>query len=331
MILVVSLDVEADNQWEHGRPLTTHNVRHWEPFQELCELHGVLPTYLITSEIVEDGLARDLLSNWHARGAAEIGAHLHPWSTPPFAETAGLRYNDGLHAFPSQVPDDLLQEKIAHLSAQISEAFARAPTAFRAGRFGLDGRLARHLADAGFIVDSSVTPLSSWRDTRGMGTGGPDYSAFSIEPFRVKGTGDPGLIELPVTVMQTYGVFDRFPGLLGPYRWLPVRAVRRTLLSSWLQAQPMWLTPHPNYRPKDLALVWRRAEEAGARVAVMMFHSSELMPGGSPFRPTSQSVREMHECLGSFFAHVRRQGGTFAGLTEAALDVANADLRVRAL
>ena len=55
--------------------------------------------------------------------------------------------------------------------------------------------------------------------------------------------------------------------------------------------------------------MWRRAEETGAEVAVMMFHSSELMPGGSPYRPTPASIRDLHACLDWFFGYVRDSGG----------------------
>ncbi len=41
----------------------------------------------------------------------------------------------------------------------------------------------------------------------------------------------------------------------------------------------------------------------------MMFHSSELMPGGSPFRPDAASVRDLLDCLDAFFAFVRADGG----------------------
>lgn len=94
----------------------------------------------------------------------------------------------------------------------------------------------------------------------------------------------------------------------------------------------MWLNPHPDYRARDLALVWRRAEEAGAEVAVMNFHSSELMPGGSPFRPTPAAVRDLYEVLDGFFGFIRRSGAQFVGLTEAARSIAERpDLEVRAL
>lgn len=223
---------------DHGIPLTTRNMQSWEPFQELCERHGVVPTYLLASEIVDADRARDLLAGWQSRGVAEIGAHLHPWTTPPFADAPGLRFNDRLHAFPSELPDDLLREKVATLTGQIRDAFGFLPTALRAGRFGIDGRLAKYLADAGFAVDSSVTPCVSWSRRPGTSDAGPDFSRFPVTPFRIAGTGEPGLLEIPVTILQTYRIFDRFPGLLRAYRLAPVRAVRRAIGHRYLQAQP---------------------------------------------------------------------------------------------
>jgi hypothetical protein len=320
--LAVTIDTEADAQWEPGVPITTKNVAFWPPFQELCEHHGVAPTYLVTSEIAEDERARDLLGGWAARGAAEIGAHLHPWTTPPYADRPGLRYNDLVHAFPSQLPDELLLEKTTTLTGQIKAAFGSRPTSYRAGRFGFDRRLARYLADAGYAVDSSVTPLWDWRTYPGLdGAGGPDFRAQPPQPFLIRGSGPHRLLEIPVTLFATYAPLRRCPALLEAYRSLPVRAARRLLLSRWLLPQPMWLAPDPRYSAEDIASVWRCASESGLTTAVMMFHSSELMPGGSPFRPDAVSVRDLLTCLDTFFTHVRRLGDGFATLSRLAADV----------
>jgi hypothetical protein len=244
----------------------------------------------------------------------------------------GLRFNDSAHAFPSQLPDELLREKTAVLTEHIMAAFGRRPTSYRAGRFGFDQRLARYLAEAGYIVDSSVTPLWSWRKYPGLnGEGGPDFRRHTPRPFRIHGTGSPGLLEIPVTLFATYRPLQRLPLLLEAYRSLPVRAIRKLFLSRWLLPQPMWLAPDPRYSASDLAGVWRCAEDAGLDVAVMMFHSSELMPGGSPFRPDTQSVRELLEGLDEFFAFVRSQGGSFATLTAMAQSLDAASLEARSL
>lgn len=333
MKLAVTIDTEADNQWDTGIPVKTRNAAYWSPFQDLCDRHGVLPTYLVATEIVEDERARDLLKEWSARGSAEIGAHLHPWTTPPFLDRPGLRCNDAVHAFPCQLPDDLLREKTGVLTKQIAAAFGCRPTSYRAGRFGLDARGAAFLAEEGYTVDSSVSPLWSWRRHPGLnGQGGPDFREHSSQPFRITGVRGRGLVEIPVTIVATYGPLRRMPALLEIYRSLPVRAVRKLLLAPRLLPQPVWLTPDPRYCADDLASVWRCAASAGLETAVMMFHSSELMPGGSPFRPDGESVRRLLACLESFFSFVRKQGGTFSTLTAmaAALD-AEGRLETRSL
>ena len=315
MKLAVTLDTEADGQWDYGSPLTTRNVAFWPPFQELCDRHGVTPTFLLTSEIMGDDRAREFLMAWEERDGCELGTHLHPWTTPPFADRPGFRRNDTVHAFPSQLPDDLHQEKLHNLTEQFVAAFGRRPTAYRAGRFGFNTCAARALVGEGYAVDSSVTPLWSWRGYPGLhGEGGPDVKVRSPEPFLIAGLGGGGLVELPVTIIPTYEPLRRHPELLAAYRSLPLRAVRRILLSRWLTPQPMWMTPDPRLTAQDLIGLWETAQELGLST-VMMFHSSELMPGGSPFRPDAPSVTDLLGCLDALFAHVLRDGGEPATLT----------------
>ena len=159
MRLAVTIDTEADDQWDHGRPVTTRNVEYWSPFQDLCERHDIVPTYLITTEIAENEHAQMLLTDWRRRGVAEVGAHLHAWTTPPFIDRPGLRYNDPIHAFASQLPSELLQEKTSNLTSQVAVACGARPTSHRSGRFGFDLRAAEILATEGYRVDSSITPL----------------------------------------------------------------------------------------------------------------------------------------------------------------------------
>ena len=96
--IVVTVDTEADGQWDHGRSLSTGNVAAWPAFQELCRATACLPTWLITSEIADDPAAVAFLRPLALAGEAEVGAHLHPWTTPPFADEPGLRRRRS-HAF----------------------------------------------------------------------------------------------------------------------------------------------------------------------------------------------------------------------------------------
>ena len=147
-----------------------------------------------------------------------------------FCRPPGLRFNDSVHAFPSQLPDDLLGEKLAVLTEQIGAVFGARPTSYRAGRFGFDDRSAAFLAEAGYVVDSSVSPLWSWRRHAGLdGKGGPDFRGHLPRPFLLA-EGERPLVEIPVTILPTYAALRRSSTLLAAYQTLPVRGVRKVLL-----------------------------------------------------------------------------------------------------
>lgn len=320
MKLVVTIDTEGDNQWDHGAPLCTRNAAFWQPFMDLCVRRGVRPTYLVTTEIVEDPVARRLLESWSQEQLAEVGAHLHPWTTPPFVDEPGLRNNDSSHAFPSDLPSDLLRAKLVTLTEQIEAGVGRRPTSFRAGRFGFDVRCAQALAELRYVVDSSVTPLVSWRGTAGLpaGSGGPDYTSQPARPFLIPGVEGSGLLELPVTVMYSHSWASRHPSAKRLWLSAPARMGRRLSHGGRSLPEPMWLRPYPGVRTRDLQRLWWRAQDGRLQTLVMMFHSSELMPKGSPYRPTHRSVTALLVLLDEFFAFVSSSGGTFATLTEAA-------------
>jgi hypothetical protein len=92
MKFILTIDTEGDNQWDHGRELTVENINFIPRFQSLCEKYSIKPTYLVTSEICEDGLAREIFTQYIQSEKAEIGAHLHSWTTPPFKDKDGYRF-----------------------------------------------------------------------------------------------------------------------------------------------------------------------------------------------------------------------------------------------
>lgn len=318
MRVAVTVDTEADGQWQHGRPLATANVAAWPPFQELCRRHGVSPTYLVTSEIAADPAATAFLTPLRGAGELEVGAHLHPWTTPPFADEPGLHQNDGLHTFPCQVEPDLLRAKLETLTRQVGDAVGVRPTSYRAGRFGIDAAGARMLADLGYVIDSSVTPFTSWVRTVGRPGhgGGPDFRGYDARPFRVAGTGAPGLVELPVTIMPTYAVTRHSRWLREHWHARPARLKGhgRRLLP---RPQPLWLRPRPDYVLGDLLTLVNEAERAGLQFAVFMFHSSELLAGASPYRPTERDIDVLFALLDGLFDALRRRGHGFVTLSDA--------------
>ena len=245
MRLVVSIDAEGDNQLFHGAPLTTQNVAFW------AAVHGPLRPVWRPADLPRD-----------------LGGYRGPHrSRPAFAlegrsphrsggPSASLEYT----ALPGRTglakqrlgPSLSLRSAGGASARQTCHAYrpdrgshGRTAMSFRAGRFGFDAKCSRVLADLGYLVDSSVTPLVSWRETPGLpgGPGGPDFRASPVTPFLIAGA--EGLLELPVTIMHTDWWTRRYSWNEALIRSRPWRAARRLLHRGRGLPSPLWLRPVP--------------------------------------------------------------------------------------
>jgi hypothetical protein len=298
---IVTVDTEGDDLWSRPRTITTRNASYLPRFQSLCEHHGFRPVYLTNYEMatcdafVEFG--RDLV----ARGAAEIGMHLHAWNSPPLQPLTGddFRHQPYLIEYPAAV----MREKINVMTRLLEERFDVAAVSHRAGRWGFDARYASMLLAQGYRVDCSVTPGVDWRPTPGApdGAGGTDYRGFPHEPYFI----DPadisrpagrGLLEVPMTVRAS--ALGRSVG------W----AYRVPLLRSAMHRispRLRWLCPVPLLEPVGLDAMLQVARAGVAEQPAhlqFMLHSSELMPGGSPSFRTASDIDRLYEQLEVLFA-----------------------------
>ena len=83
---IVTVDTEPDNEWSRPNAgnLTCQNAKSLPRFQALCEMYDVKPVYLVDYVMAGDGFASEFLADCSTQGRCEIGAHMHPWSNPPF-------------------------------------------------------------------------------------------------------------------------------------------------------------------------------------------------------------------------------------------------------
>jgi hypothetical protein len=320
MNFILTIDTEADNQWDHGRGLTVENLRAVPRLQELCDKYRIKPTYLVTSEVCEDSFAREMFCDYIENGQAEIGAHLHAWTTPPFQNKEGYRYNDEHHAFAHDLPNDLLANKLRYLTDQIGTAFGSRPTSFRSGRYGFSENLAKLLIANGYLVDSSITPYINWSGLKGIPgmKGGPDFREKRPFPYTYDYDGR-SLLEIPVTILPT-----RFPlnmeNRLSDYYFNNVNSsiVLRSLRSMFFKNQPMWLRPFTWTNLNHLDELVKEALSIKLPYIVMIFHSSELMADCSIYRTDNASIERLFELLESFFMVLNYSGITSITLSEAA-------------
>ncbi len=307
--LLITVDAEEDDSWAAVPSATTRNAAFLPRFQRLCESFGLRPTYLVnyamarSAAFVEFG--RDLL----ARRAGEIGMHLHAWNTPPIIP---ITENDARHhTYLIDYDLPVMRQKIARMTALLAETFDVPILSHRAGRWALDSRYARLLIEAGYRVDCSVTPHVNWRGHRGApgGKGGTDYTDYPewpyyLDPQHPERPGRSTLLELPVTILPSRPGVDRWRRLLPP-RLLASR------LGGRLSRPLLWLRPNGRNRDEMVRVVERVRRERRP-YAEFMIHSSELMPGGSPYFRRVDDIERLYDDLDVLFAAVR---GQFIGAT----------------
>ena len=164
--VVVGIDTEEDNWVPAVESITVENIRQIGRFQTFMEDLGLRPTYFTSYQIASTDWATAELMAASEGGRAEIAAHLHPWNTPPSSERPF-----GSNTMTKNLPMDVQEAKLRHLTENHRRVFGRQPVSFRAGRYGLGRQLIKPLIDNGYRVDSSVTPFWDWSEM----DNGPDF------------------------------------------------------------------------------------------------------------------------------------------------------------
>jgi len=308
MKLIITIDTEGDNQWDSALPHSTENIRFIPRFQELCGRYGFKPTYLCTYEVVAAAAFDHVLLPPQRRGDAEIGAHLHPWTNPPLSP---WDRSDTDAAYPSELPAGVFARKLECLTSLLTRKLGVPPRSYRSGRWGLSAAHIPALLQCGYTVDCSVTPSLSWID-RGARDRGQDFSEAPLAPYFMA-WGDPArpgaspLLEVPVTIVHTNWLMRRSPLLQAAYRRHRKTSVARTL-NRLLGIAPRWFRPFSDMSVSRLRGVYDTARTLGLPAVEMMFHSSELMPNGSPHNTTEDAVERLYERFEGIFDYMKEQG-----------------------
>jgi len=294
---VITIDTEGDNLWARPREITTRNAAYLPRFQSLCERFGFKPVYLTNYEMAMSDVfvefARDVL----ARGACEIGMHLHAWNSPPLVPLT----NDDFQYQPYLIEysDSVMKEKIRIVTRLLEERFDQAMISHRAGRLGFDGLYAAMLLEEGYRVDSSVSPGLDWSETPGdpNGNGGTDYTQFPGHPYffspsDISMPTNGGMLEVPMTINSS-GLYRRAPWV---YRIPLLRQTANRLVSPALNH----LCPAESNLRGMLRAARTARREAAAHLDFSL-HSSELMPGGSPTFRSASHIERLYEHLEILF------------------------------
>ena len=295
------------------------NLKALPRFQELCLCYDFKPTYLCTHEVFSDQAAVKNLKSWQDTGLAEVGAHLHPWTNPPYLkdETPMPLY----HRFPCDLDDDILEEKLKSLTQVIKKSMGRSPVSYRAGRWGLDGRQLELLEKLGYRVDSSVTPRISWQNTMGDpdGVGGPDfrlapnslYHPSYADPAK---KGKAKILEVPMSVLFVRKLMPKSRRLQRVFLTMPEGRLKR-VANKTLFGQT-WLRIFNTTKPKDFVRLLAAARRKKLPYLQFMTHSSELAIGTSPYVKSEAGLKHMFDMLEVMLKFFRDEGLKAAMLSE---------------
>jgi len=274
--------------------------------QRVLARYQVTPTYVIDYPVAATASSAERLKEIAWRGECHIGAHLHPWVSPPFVEKLGRRTS-----YACNLGYDLELAKILRLKEAIEEHVGVRPRSYKAGRYGFAGTTAEALEALDFDVDLSVNPHMNFASD-----GGPSFEGFSVVPgwFGERRR----LLEVPCT----HG-FVGFARRAGP-------ALHRAASSAWLAPfkavgalakagalNKVMLSPESSTLAEMRALTDTLAED-GVRTFALTFHSPSLKPGCTPYVRTETErdafLSTIDRYCEDFFGRIGGVPSTPAGL-----------------
>src|SRR6266567_1018677 len=281
--LHVVVDTEPEFDWNRPFDRTLTSVRSTAAqvrAQAIFDEYGLRPIYVVDYAVASQPEGYEPIREIFDRHACAIGAHLHPWVTPPFSETVS-EYN----SYGGNLPPDLEAAKLRALVAAIKQAFGVSPLFFKAGRYGIGPSTLETLAGLGFSVDFSIMPGADFRST-----GGPDFRFVGTAPCRAIAH---DVLSIPMT-RAAIGVLRRLPSHVnaalrsGVSRklWIPGFFARTGLLNV------VTLTPEGVTAEEQVRLI-RSLANRGHRMFVLHYHSPSLAPGNTPYVRTERDLAEL--------------------------------------
>lgn len=300
--VTVSIDTEEDDWGSYRRDGTSAaNIECLIELQDLFDRWGARPTYLVNRAPLVAQRAVEILGSVAAREGVEIGAHCHPWNTPPFVDDSGP-----VRTMMCTYTAEENRAKLREVKRCLAQELDVVPRSFRAGRWGLGPTVAGPLAAEGFTVDCSVSPFINWSEESG-----PDYSSAPHLPYRFEPDrplvprSDGSMVQLPTTIGFVRG--DSRRGA----------ALRRRLEKSWLRRLKVvglldragllarrWLSPETS-SGETMVRLSAACVRSGQPFLQLTFHSCTLLPGATPF------VRDEHDRK-RFLASIDRVLGFWA-------------------
>ena len=304
--LLVVVDTEEEFDWSKpfSRAATsTRAIPAQARAHAIYDRFGIVPTYVVDYPVATDPAAVEFLRNLKGAGKAEIGAHLHPWVTPPHVEEVNAR-----NSYQCNLPEELERAKLEALTDAVAAAFGERPTVFKAGRHGFGPNTAQLLAELGYTVDCSRLPHTD------LGAdGGPDSRGTPDQPYWL----DDGLLEVPLTIGFLGAAAATGPRLGRLFDSPGAERIRLPglLARSGLVARSR-LTPEGVPADEQCRLIEAMVRR-GRRIFTLVYHSPSLEPGHTPYVRSKSDLAGFLAAIEQVLVFFRdRIGGRFTTLSQ---------------
>ena len=272
--LIVLIDAEEEFDWDRAfdRGATgTTSTRQLLEAQALFESLGVHATYVVTHPVAADLESSSVMRQIAASPNATIGAHLHPWVTPPFDEQISVN-----NSYPGNLDGALEREKLRCVCQAIKGNIGVHPSVYQAGRYGFGPRTATTLEELGFLVDFSPAPPFDYR-----AEGGPNFSHHGVSPRWIGSRHE--ILSVPVTGAYVGFVQSRAHELYRLATHPTLKWARLPGVFSRLGAVDRLRLSPEGFELSDMQRLTRVLLERNVGIFTLSFHAPSLLPGCTPY------------------------------------------------
>lgn len=220
-------------------------------------------------------------------GKCEIGMHLHAWNTPP---EYTLENHFGGNPYITEYPAEIMDQKVETMMTLLQQRYEMPVISHRSGRWATNADYFDALARHGIRVDCSVTPELDLSKISGCSQNcGNDYRKAPKGIYKIH----PEILEVPMTTRRI--------------RHATTGSVKHRL-KTLLKGDDLWLRPIRQNVESMIKLTQRVIQDDNGEYLEFMIHSSELMPGGSPYCKTEEAVEKLYRTMDQYFSYVTDLG-----------------------
>jgi hypothetical protein len=313
-ILLIAIHTEEEFDWSKPFDRRCSAITHLRELgraHEIFARESAMPTYLIDYPVASSIEGVSAVKAVSEGTEAAIGAHLHPWVTPPFVETVNVR-----NSYPGNLPPAVEKAKLGALTECIARNFERRPTTYLAGRYGFGPGTLSILQELGYRLDLSTVAMGDFRSD-----GGPDFRAWN-SGWRWEG--EPPILRLPHSAADTGLLCRNARRLFDAERSAALRRIHVPGMLARLGAvQRTRLTPE-GFSLAALMQAARKLISAGVRILVFSFHSPSLAAGFTPYVRDNADRDELLYRIGGFIRFFKEEFGGRIGGPETVLAAATA-------